>query len=194
MASRPSDRPLPPRRPASAAAGTGSPDHGPVSERPLPPRPAAAARPDAATVARAPRPAAVRPGRPDPRPMRVVYGASAVAVAGVITAGLFQPVTTPAAADSTTDPLAAQSGIASGVADQVAPAPDVVVTHVIKYIHLKPGQTAPPGATVITPDAPAPRVVVTHNAPANQPAPKPAARPAPKPTPPPVQTRTSGHP
>lgn len=127
--------------------------------------------------------------------MRVVYGASAVAVAGVITAGLFQPVTTPAAADPTTDPLAVQGGIGSGVADLSAPAGDVVVKHVIKYVHLKPGQTAPPGATVITPDAPAPRVVVTHNAPANQPAPRPAARQAaPKPTPAPVKTRTSGHP
>lgn len=128
--------------------------------------------------------------------MRVVYGASAVAVAGVITAGLFQPVTTPAAADVPADPLAAQSGVGSGVADQAAPAADVVVQHVIKYIHLKPGQTAPPGATVITPNAPAPRVVVTHNAPANQPsAPQPAARqPAPKAAPAPVQTRTSGHP
>ncbi len=196
MASRPSDRPLPPRRPAAAAAGAGNTTRGPVGERPLPPRPAVVARPPDAPVTRAQRPAAARPGRPDPRPMRVVYGASAVAVAGVITAGLFQPVTTPAAADPTTDPLAAQSGIGSGVADQITPASDVVVKHVIKYVHLKPGQTAPPGATVITPNAPAPRVVVTHNAPANQPsAPQPAARqPAPKPAPAPVKTRTSGHP
>lgn len=124
--------------------------------------------------------------------MRVVYGASAVAVAGVITAGLFQPVTTPAAADPTTDPLALQGGVGTGVAEQSTPTGDVVVKHVIKYVQLKPGQTAPPGATVITPDAPAPRVVITHNATTSQP--RTATRSAPKSTPAPVKTRTSGTP
>ncbi len=127
--------------------------------------------------------------------MRVVYGASAVAAASVIAVGLFQPATAPAATDQV-DPLAVQSGSGQGAAVSNSGAPDVVVRHVIKYVHLKPGQTAPPGATVITPNAPAPRVVVTHNAPANQPAaPKqPAARPPAPPPAPPVRTRTSGHP
>ena len=98
--------------------------------------------------------------------MRVVYGASAVAAASVIAVGLFQPATAPAATDQV-DPLAVQSGSGQGAAVSNSGAPDVVVRHVIKYVHLKPGQTAPPGATVITPNAPAPRVVVTHNAPAN---------------------------
>jgi hypothetical protein len=126
--------------------------------------------------------------------MRVVYGASAVAAASVIAVGLFQPATTPVTADPTGQ-LAAQGGSGPGAAAANVPTGDVVVKHVIRYVHLKPGQTAPPGATVITPNAPAPRVVVTHNAPANQPsAPQPAARqPAPPPAPP-VRTRTSGHP
>ena len=127
--------------------------------------------------------------------MRVVYGATAMAAAGVIAVGLFQPATAPTAADQA-NPLAPQGGSGPGAAAQSATSGDVVVRHVIQYVHLKPGQTAPPGATVITRNAPAPRVVVTHNAPAGQPsAPKqPAARqPAPPPAPP-VRTRTSGHP
>ncbi len=198
MADRLSERQLPPKRP---------PAERPVPERQLAQRPLpapvnAAQRP----LPPADRPAPPRPGRPDPRPMRVVYGASAVAAMGVIAVGLFQPAYAPAPpADA--NPQANPAG-GNGNGAQTAQT-NVVVKHVTKYIHLKPGQSAPPGATVITQGAPAPRVVVTHNStPANPPAarppaanPPPAARPpaanpppaAPPPAPP-VRTRQSGRP
>jgi hypothetical protein len=53
-------------------------------------------------------------------------------------------------------------------ADAPTPAPEALVTsapievtHVINYVQLKPGEIPPPGATVIAPDAPAPKIVVT---------------------------------
>jgi hypothetical protein len=196
MATRPSDRPLPPRQPSPSPSSPGSSASVPVGERPLPARAPVAAQPRNPTVSRPERPAAARLGKPDARPMRVVYGASAVAAASVIAVGLFQPATTPVTADPTGQ-LAAQGGSGPGAAAANAPSSDVTVKHVIRYVHLKPGQTAPPGATVITRNAPAPRVVVTHNAPANQPRatqPPAARQPAPPPPPPPVRTRTSGHP
>lgn len=183
MADRPIDRPLPPRRssppgtPATNVAGPARPlPARPLPERPLPARP---------LPERAPRTA--RPGTPDVRPMRVVYGASAVAAVGVIAAGLLQPVTT---ATTSGDPAAA---LPSGAPDPTAQSDGsgVVVRHVIQYIQLKPGQTAPPGAKVITPGAPSPRVVVTHNAPTRRTASAPAPR---QPAPAPVRTRTSGTP
>jgi hypothetical protein len=116
------------------------------------------------------------PRRPDPRPMRLAYGAGAVAALSVMSIGLIQP----ASSDSR------QSDVTSTADQTTAQAPSVEVRHVINYIHLKPGQTAPPGAKVITPDAPAPKIVVSH-----------VAAPVPAPAPPPkvvVKTRQSGHP
>jgi hypothetical protein len=149
----------------------------PKPERELPPRPTSDARPARSDA---------RPSKPDARPMRFVYGAGAVAAMSVMAVGLMQPdfaatADQPASADGSADPSA------------VAQAPaDVAVRHVTQYIQLKPGQTAPPGATVIAADAPTPRVVVTHNAPSGQAASQPAARPqAPAPAP---RTRQSGKP
>jgi hypothetical protein len=125
-----------------------------------------------------------RPSKPDARPMRFVYGAGAVAAMSVMAVGLVQPDFAATAdqnnvPDATADPNA------------VAQVPaDVAVRHVTQYVHLQPGQTAPPGATVIAADAPTPQVVVTHNQPANPPAAQPAARP-PAPAP---RTRQSGKP
>ena len=100
-------------------------------------------------------PGATSPGaharkRPDPRPMRLVYGAGALAALSVMSVGLvhFSPATTTTAVTASDAPP--------------ADPPQIEVRHVIRYIHLKPGQVAPPGATVITPKAPAPQVVVTH--------------------------------
>ena len=111
--------------------------------------------------------------RPDPRPMRLALGASAMAAISVMSVGL---VRFPAATTPTADAV-------SGPSPATVTA-DVQVNHVIQYVHLKPGQKAPPGAKVITPDAPAPRVVVTHAAAAVQ---APQRRVI-------VQTRQSGHP
>ncbi len=171
-----------------------------------------------------------KPNKPDPRPMRVVYGAGAVAVASVMAVGLVQPDFTAtadqqAASDANAaDPNAGADQLNAGTANSNGQArnkktttdttqANVQVKHVVKYIHLKPGQTAPPGATVITPGQPTPRIVVANNpAPApnkpvarnpnppaakpppavkNPPAVKPPPPPAPKPT---VKTRQSGHP
>lgn len=142
-------------------------------------RPAPAARPlNDARPARSD----ARQSKPDARPMRFVYGAGAVAAMSVMAVGLVQPDFA-ATAD--------QSAGSGPTADPnpVAQVPGTTVQHVTQYIQLKPGQTAPPGATVIAANAPTPRVVVTHNTPSG-PAAQPAARPpAPKPA-----TRQSGRP
>jgi len=146
--------------------------------RELPARPTPDARPARSDV---------RPSKPDARPMRFVYGAGAVAAMGVLAVGLVQPDFA-ATADQTgnSDGAAIDPNAAAQVPGNVA------VRHVTQYINLKPGQTAPPGATVIAANAPTPRVVVTHNQPANAPAARPAARPAaPAPAP---RTRQSGKP
>lgn len=162
-----------------------------------------------------------RPGKPDPRPMRVVYGAGAVAAVSVMTVGLVQPSWGP----QTSDLVAADQGVSyadpgsvgaagdtarrQGVGARAASAPNVQVRHVIRYVHLKPGQTAPPGATVITPGAPTPRLVAGRapvpapaanpqpHATARPPAPQPPTvrpQPQPRPTHKPVTTRQSGRP
>jgi hypothetical protein len=71
--------------------------------------------------------------------------------------------------------LASLSGIASGLLPSVRPtvtagpagASTVVadvatlpVKHVIRYVQLKPGQTAPPQAAVVAAPKPSPRIVV----------------------------------
>jgi hypothetical protein len=166
----------------------------PRPARELPPRPARELPPRAARElpARTPsdaRPARsdVRPSKPDARPMRFVYGAGAVAAMSVMAVGLVQPDFAATADQS------GSSDAATVDPNLVAQAPaDVAVRHVTQYVHLQPGQTAPPGATVIAANAPTPQVVVTHNQPANPPAAQPAARP-PAPAPKPA-TRQSGRP
>lgn len=204
---RPTQRELPPR---------------PTAQRELPPRPAtpaadasaatqlpdgvsrdmivALARELAAEMARSSRPApGARPGndarparsdsrqsKPDARPMRFVYGAGAVAAMSVMAVGLVQPDFAATADQSNaSDPTADPSAVAQVPGD-------TTVQHITQYVHLQPGETAPPGSTVITANAPTPRVVVTHNVASGQAAAPaaPAARPpAPKPA-----TRQSGKP
>ncbi len=112
--------------------------------------------------------------------MRFVYGAGAVAAMSVMAVGLVQPDFAATAdqtggSDPTADPTA------------VPQAPGTTVQHVTRYIQLKPGETAPPGARVIAANAPTPRVVVTHNTPSG-----PATQPAPRPPAPKPVTRQSG--
>jgi hypothetical protein len=86
--------------------------------------------------------------KPDPRPMRVLLGFTGLAAASAIfTAVALPPVTTPA------------TSVTSVMDAPVAP-----VRHVISYVQLKPGQTAPPNAAVQVVPQPTPRVVVvtTH--------------------------------
>jgi hypothetical protein len=114
--------------------------------------------------------------------MRFVYGAGAVAAMSVMAVGLVQPDFAATADQS-------GSGNAGHTSTVAQVPPDVTVRHVTQYIHLKPGQNAPPGATVIAAAAPTPRVVVTHTSPGG-----PVAQPAPRPANPKPVTRQSGRP
>jgi len=88
-------------------------------------------------------------GRPDPRPMRIAYGVAGLAAASAVATAVLAP---PAPA-----PAAASQQVATVLApDQAAMAP---VRHVVRYVYLKPGQTAPPQAVVAQLPAPTPRVL-----------------------------------
>jgi hypothetical protein len=109
--------------------------------------------------------------------MRVVYGAGAVAAMSVMAVGLVQPDWTTTADQGTTDDGWTDSTEAGAVAalpggkseasqrDPTAGKGEgarVNVRHVIRYVYLRPGQTAPPGATVVSATAPPPRAARNH--------------------------------
>ena len=143
--------------------------------------------------------------------MRVVYGTGAVAVVSVIAVGLVQPDFTATAeqtADTTsTDGNAVAADYTQNQADTPRTTrsqgsnnagksqPNVQVNHVTRYIHLKPGQTAPPGAKVIQPGQPTPRIVInTRPAPGpNPPAGNPPAAKPPVATQPPANHPSASH-
>lgn len=135
-------------------------------------------------------------GRPDPRPTRFLVAMSGLAAATAIAAGLMQPSPPPAddalqAADAAPEPATATP---TGAPTDAAPAAAVTIRRETRYIQLKPGETAPPGAKVVRRPDPSPRVVVVTipapKAAAAKPAPAPrAAAPAPKPK---ARTRQSG--
>ncbi len=88
--------------------------------------------------------------RPDPGPMRLAIGMTGLAAATAIATSIVQSpfgAAAPAPA-ATPEPTAAPTP------------PPLVVKHVTRYVQLKPGQTAPPGATVVKKPDPSPRVVV----------------------------------
>lgn len=86
-------------------------------------------------------------GRPDPRSMRIAFGVAGLAAASAVATAILAP---PA-------PATASQPVATMLApDQAAMAP---VRHVVRYVYLKPGQTAPPQAVVAQLPAPTPRVV-----------------------------------
>jgi hypothetical protein len=87
--------------------------------------------------------------RPDARPSRLVVGAGALAALSVMGAGLVRPPTSGA--------VQADDGGA-----KTTRAIRVTVERRVRYVRLRPGQQAPPGARVIQEDAPAPRIVVRH--------------------------------
>ncbi|MEP7377950.1 MAG: hypothetical protein ABI725_00145 [Chloroflexota bacterium] len=108
--------------------------------------------------------------------MRVVYGAGAVAAMSIMAVGLVQPDWTstadPGPTDESFNPTDDPGAIALLPDGTDAAQPDATgtsgggrggkVRHVIRYVYLKPGQTAPPGATVISASAPPPRIVRNH--------------------------------
>ena len=101
----------------------------------------------AATPVPAPRKAPVAKARPDARPLRIAYGMGALAAATALVTALASPAPPSAASDTTTT--------VTMPAD-----PPQAVRHVVQYIQLKPGETAPPNASVKVVPTPKPRVVV----------------------------------
>ena len=132
----------------------------------LPERPSARQRPAGASPAGAPsggqEPAATVPtetpararsahvarSRPDPRPGRLMIGAGAVAALTIIGSGLVRV------------PVAGEEAVAQVEATRTRTSLVRKVERPVRYVRLKPGQKAPPGARVIQEAAPAPRVVV----------------------------------
>lgn len=134
-------------RPVPATAGASlqrpAPAHAGMSPRPLPVQ-----RPSAAPTAR-PRPEP-RP-RPDANPMRLMAGFVGLASLSAIASGLLPSVAPAASAGS------ASSEAPVTVAADAGPQP---IRRVTRYVQLKPGQTAPPQASVVAAPKPTPRVVV----------------------------------
>ena len=85
--------------------------------------------------------APARKAKPDPRPARLGIGAGAIAALSVMTVGLVRVPTADEVVlpDPTPEPIAAVPR-------------EVRVEHRIRYVHLKRGQKAPAGATVIQAD------------------------------------------
>lgn len=113
-------------------------------------------------VSRAPAKPRVPKARPDARPMRMALGAGGLAALSALAAAIVIPPSpniqaTVDAQQAATDP----------------PGTPIVVQKPIQYVQLLPGQTAPPGATVIDAAAPTPMTVVVNITPAPQKAQKP---------------------
>jgi len=107
--------------------------------------------PTQAAPVHAARPAPVARAKPDARPLRIAYGMVALAATTALVTALATPPPAGAAAGSATD--VAQT-------TTILPAePAQPVKHVIQYVQLKPGQTAPPNAIVKVVPTPKPRVV-----------------------------------
>ena len=85
--------------------------------------------------------------RPDPKPMRVLLAAGGIATASAVLTALLPSVAP--------RPAVVDGGLTSEV---VAPAPSV--QHVTRVVVLKPGETAPPQASVVVRPTPTPRVRV----------------------------------
>jgi hypothetical protein len=86
--------------------------------------------------------------RPDSGPLRLAIGMGGIALASAVATALLAPASTTA-------------GGSVQQTTMVIPAPPPApVTHVVKYVQLKPGQTAPPQAVVKQAPAPTPRVVI----------------------------------
>jgi len=99
--------------------------------------------------------------KPDARPMRIALGAGGLAAFSALLTAIVLPPK-PAVVTVTTGSLQAVDPAALGTPLQVQ--------RPIQYIQLQPGQTAPPGATVIDATAPKPiTVVTTVPAPAQKP-------------------------
>jgi hypothetical protein len=103
-------------------------------------------------IGRAPKPAAHAPrSTPDPWPMRFALGLGGVAALSALATAIVMPPSPPEPDIAAVDPTDAPTA-----ADTAGPTPTV------RYIQLRPGETAPPGATVIpAPTSSAGTVVVS---------------------------------
>jgi hypothetical protein len=111
--------------------------------------------------------AATPKAKPDARPMRMALGAGGIAAFSALAAAIVLPPQPPQPAQvvviTQPQPQVTDPGPSSTPLQVVRP---------IQYVQLLPGQTAPPGATVIGASAPTPvAVVVTVPAPAPKAAP-----------------------
>jgi hypothetical protein len=97
--------------------------------------------------------------RPDARPMRMALGAGGIAALSALAAAIVLPPRS--AAPVSAVPVSATQGQQTQALDQASPTPIQVVRPII-YVQLSPGQTAPPGATVIPASAPTPITVVVN--------------------------------
>ena len=123
---------------------------------------------------------AVHPPRskPDARPMRMALGAGGIAALSALAAAIVLPPRSAA-------PVSATQNQQSQTTDsQPSPTP-VQLVRPIRYVQLSPGETAPPGATVIDASAPTPITVIVN-------VPAPAAKKAAAQTPTVIKTTQSG--
>jgi len=95
------------------------------------------------------RPDASPKARPDPRPMRFLMGITGLVATTALATALVRPQSTPVTttSDAPADPAATQP-------------PPLEIRHVTHYVQLQPGQSAPPGASVVAQPDPSPRVIV----------------------------------
>jgi hypothetical protein len=135
--------------------------------------------------------AATPKAKPDARPMRMALGAGGIAAFSALAAAIVLPPQPAQPAQVVTITTPQPQPQVTGPGPSATP---LQVVRPIQYVQLLPGQTAPPGATVIGASAPTPvTMVVTVPAPAPK-----AAPPAPPkvkvaaPTPVIIKTTQSG--
>ena len=87
------------------------------------------------------------PKRPDPRAMRLALGLTGLAAVAAMATAVVRPAA-PA-------PLRAVAEMATEPSQTA-----VTIRRVTRYVQLRPGETAPPGATVVQRPDPSPRTVV----------------------------------
>ena len=86
--------------------------------------------------------------KPDPNPMRLVFGLAGLASATALVTAMLPSVTP--------SPVA----VVEAVDMTTAVGPEPSVLHVKKVVTLQPGQTAPPNAPVVIRPNPTPRIIL----------------------------------
>jgi hypothetical protein len=114
--------------------------------------------------ARTPPPVHAPKAKPDPRPMRVALGFGGVAALSALTAAIVLPPRPVTSAPVVLDQPASASGDPAATPDTSSGA--TASQRPILYVQLAPGQTAPPGATVIDAPTPTPGTASAVKAPA----------------------------